>query len=313
MNKVKVLTMTTFATAMLASCSSEVEPSETSRNLAGTPIHVNVVTNGLVESRAGYDTDEQLKNSSFGLFLTTEGTTEEAYNANNQKYTYDEGWTSNKQLLWKNDNAQVTYYAYMPYSANAVGGDGTLKTDYQLSVDEVQTAENILASDFLYAQEKTVTAANSENGISVAFDHKLSQLKVNLKFGNEIEDLNITSVNIDGGCALSTTINLQTGEVASVTESGSSSITLAKTSEDDDKNWECLLVPQTINNLSITIEGKTGEVKRIFKYTSDAAKEFKSGYSHDLNLTIGRDKVEFANFQAIRWGETPKSEQLGTE
>lgn len=113
MKKANILATAALAT-LLAACSNDSDVFNTP-DYADTPIGLNVNV-GPMATRAGYDNDN-LTGSSFGLYLTTEGTNDDSrYNCTNLEVIYNNGWTFKygEQLLWKSNDAKVTYNAYMP-------------------------------------------------------------------------------------------------------------------------------------------------------------------------------------------------------
>ena len=112
MKKANILATAALAT-LLAACSNDSDVFNTP-DYTDTPIGLNVNV-GPMATRAGYE-QGALTEGSFGLYLTTEGTnSDERYNCTNREVKYDNGWTiQGGQLLWKSNDAKVTYNAYMP-------------------------------------------------------------------------------------------------------------------------------------------------------------------------------------------------------
>lgn len=286
---------------ILAACNNDNSLSPTT-DYADTPIYIQAGING-TDTRAGY-AEGELTEGSFGLFLTTDGSgNDQRYNCSNLKVTYDEGWTTgDTQLLWMNDDANVSYYAYLPYD------EAVTDENYSFTVQADQSSEaNVKQSDFLLALPKTTTARNG-NAIAVNFNHILSKLHVILQRGNELDaDVTFTSVTLIG-CALTTSINLHSGDVTSATSGQNESITLY--SSQAGSQYECILVPQTISTnwkVSIVAGDKT------YTFQSNDAVNFQSGMEYTLSLTVGRDKVTLGGIVAEPWDEVDVEGGLVTE
>lgn len=286
---------------ILAACNNDNSLSPTT-DYADTPIYIQAGINGTA-TRVGY-AEGDLTEASFGLFLTTEGSgNDERYNCSNRQVTYRNGWTpEGTQLLWMSDDANVNYHAYLPYDEAATDGDHS----FTVQPDQRSQA-SVMQSDFLYAKDKTVTA--SEDGaIKVAFDHVLSKLNVMLERRSELDaDVTFTSVTLTG-CALTTSINLQSGNVTPATSEQNESITLY--SSQAGSQYECILVPQTISanwKVSIVAGSKT------YTFQSNDAVNFQSGMEYTLSLTVGRDKVTLGGIVAEPWDEVDVEGGLVTE
>ena len=300
--KIKKFYMAALATAVLAGCSND-EAVPNAPDLANTPILVNAGVNNLV-TRAGYETGA-LTEGSFGLYLTTEGTdpSEIRYNCENKKVSYDansSGWNyEGSSLYWKNSDAQVSYYAYMPYQETA---------PTTLTVSTVQVEETFKKEDFLYAA--TATASASAGGINIVFDHKLSKLDITLTRGTELEEgATFQSVVVEN-CATSADIDVSTGEVTPAISGTTSSITALLSGADA---YECLLVPQKMSQLTVIITATVGSETKTYKYTSSAEQTFESGICYTLPLTVGRDRVEVGTITAQPWGLDQQVGDLETE
>lgn len=300
MKKANILATAALAT-LLAACSNDSDVLNTP-DYADTPIGLNVNV-GPMATRAGYD-DTNLTGSSFGLYLTTEGTnSDERYNCTNREVKYDNGWTiQGGQLLWKSNDATVTYYAYLPYT-------GTVRdaTNYAFAVQTDQNSDesNVKASDLLWTGQQTATPGTA---LDINFKHALSKLKVTLTKGTELEDeLTFTSVKLSN-CATEIVVNLLEGTFGNTTNSGQT-ITLYATTENE--QYECILVPQTFaQSLKVEITDNNGKV---YTFTSNKDLTFASGEQYTLNLTVGRDKVTTGTISAESWGEEQQGGDLVTE
>ena len=301
MKKANILATAALAT-LLAACSNDSDVFNTP-DYADTPIGLNVNV-GPMATRAGYE-QGALTEGSFGLYLTTEGTnSDERYNCTNREVRYESGWTiQGEQLLWKSNDATVTYYAYLPYT-------GTVRdaVNYAFAVQTDQSTEdNVKASDLLCTGQQPATPGTA---LDITFKHALSKLNVTLKKGSELEDgqnLTFTSVRLSN-CATTATVNLTDGTTGNTTNSGQTITLYAAT---PNEQYECILVPQTFaQSLKVEITDNNGKV---YTFTSNKDLTFASGKQYTLNLTVGRDKVTTGTISAESWGEEQQGGDLVTE
>ena len=301
MKKANILATAVLAT-LLAACSNDSDVLNTP-DYADTPIGLNVNV-GPMATRAGYD-NTNLTGSSFGLYLTTEGTnSDERYNCTNLEVIYNNGWTFKfgEQLLWKSNDATVTYYAYLPYTGTV--GDAA---SYAFTVKTDQSDEsNVKASDLLWTGGRQDATAGK--ALDINFKHALSKLNVTLTKGSELEDgVTFTSVKLSN-CATKIVVNLLEGTIVETTNSGQT-ITLYATTANE--KYECILVPQTFaQSLKVEITDNNGKV---YTFTSNKDLTFASGEQYTLNLTVGRDKVTTGTISAESWGEEQQGGDLVTE
>lgn len=299
MKKANMIATAALAT-LLAACSNDSDVLNTP-DYADTPIGLNVNV-GPMATRAGYD-DTNLTGSSFGLYLTTEGTnSDERYNCTNREVRYESGWTiQGEQLLWKSNDATVTYYAYLPYT-----GTVSDAANYAFAVQTDQSTEdNVKASDLLCTGQQPATPGTA---LDINFKHALSKLNVTLTKGSELDEgVTFKSVKLSN-CATEIVVNLLEGTFGNTTNSGQT-ITLYATTEN--KQYECILVPQTFNQtLKVEITDNNGKV---YTFKSDNELTFSSGKQYTLNLTVGRDKVTTGTISAKSWGEEQQGGDLVTE
>ena len=300
MKKANILATAALAT-LLAACSNDSDVFNTP-DYADTPIGLNVNV-GPMATRAGYD-NTNLTGSSFGLYLTTEGTnSDERYNCTNREVRYESGWTiQGEQLLWKSNDAKVTYYAYLPYT-----GTVSDAANYAFAVQTDQSNENnVKASDLLWTGGRQDATAGK--ALDINFQHALSKLNVTLTKGTELEDgVTFTSVELSN-CATKIVVNLLEGTIVETTNSGQTITLYAAT---PNKQYECILVPQTFaQSLKVEITDNNGKV---YTFTSNKDLTFASGEEYTLNLTVGRDKVTTGTISADPWGEEQQGGDLVTE
>lgn len=300
MKKINMIATAALAT-LLAACSNDSDVFNTP-DYADTPIGLNVNVSPMA-TRAGYE-QGALTEGSFGLYLTTQDTEgDERYNCTNREVRYESGWTiQGEQLLWKSNDATVTYYAYLPYT-----GIVSDATNYAFTVQTDQSTEdNVKASDLLCTGQQTAIPGTA---LDITFKHALSKLNVTLKKGSELEDgqnLTFTSVKLSN-CATATTVNLTDGTTDTATKSQTITLYAATANE----KYECILVPQTFaQSLKVEITDDNGKV---YTFTSNKDLTFASGKQYTLNLTVGRDKVTTGTISAESWGEEQQGGDLVTE
>lgn len=291
---------TAALTTLLAACSNDSDVFNTP-DYADTPIGLNVNVSPMA-TRAGYE-QGALTEGSFGLYLTTQDTEgDERYNCTNREVKYDNGWTiQGGQLLWKSNDATVTYYAYLPYTvtvSDAVNYAFTVQTDQS-------TEDNVKASDLLWTGQQTATPGTA---LDINFQHALSKLNVTLKKGSELDEgVTFKSVRLSN-CATTTTVNLTAGTAGTATNSGQTITLYAATANEQ---YECILVPQTFaQSLKVEITDNNGKV---YTFTSNRDLTFASGEQYTLNLTVGRDKVTTGTISAESWNNEQQGGDLVTE
>lgn len=296
MKRIKTIALATMAILAVGCDNSDLGES-VHHSMADTPILFSAGIHSLT-TRSGHGAGT-LESGEFGLFLSTDGTSDNKYNASNLKVTGTNGtWVPEQTLLWKSDTAKVGYTAYLPYKEG-------VSTEYPIAVSPVQTAGTILAEDLLYTSATGITAKDNPNGIGLEFKHKLTQLKVVLTKATEVEgDIEVTGVQL-GDCMLDGSLDITAGTVTTGTDKGSVSMYGAKSSETAafTDTWEALLVPQDLA-LKITIKLGSDANQRIFQYTSSGVPfGFTEGTSNILKLTIGKDKVIMGGISAREWNE----------
>ncbi len=308
---------------ILASCSNSEEfPSPALDQLADTPIAFNLSVEE-ISSRAGYDAANLP--TDFMLFIkqdpskdySTEAAVNCNYNYGNVHMTSTGGaWApanmETTPLLWKSSqpNAEVIAYTLPDYTYVTFKADAP-STKSQISINYDQTTdENIKKSDFLYAHA-TNQNPDANGSISITLSHKLSQLKVVLTKGTELdEDITFESVAVDECCRSEIYVNLADGTLMDMTESPQDQSIYMMQTPNDNLNWQCILVPQTIDVFSVRIKASNGKE---YVYTSPKAFTFASGTSSMLTLKIGRDKVTSGEFTADSWQPSDKTGDLVTE
>lgn len=300
MKKANILATAALAT-LLAACSNDSDVLNTP-DYADTPIGLNVNV-GPMATRAGYE-QGALTKGSFGLYLTTEGTnSDERYNCTNREVRYESGWTiQGGQLLWKSNDATVTYYAYLPYTGTV---SDAANYAFAVQTDQNSDESNVKASDLLCTGQQTATPGTA---LDINFKHALSKLNVTLKKGSELDEgVTFKSVKLSN-CATEIVVNLLEGTFGSTTNSGQT-ITMYATTENE--QYECILVPQTFaQSLKVEITDNNGKV---YTFTSNEDLTFASGEEYTLNLTVGRDKVTTGTISADPWGEEQQGGNLVTE
>lgn len=300
MKKANILATAALAT-LLAACSNDSDVFNTP-DYADTPIGLNVNVSPMA-TRAGYE-QGALTEGSFGLYLTTEGTnSDERYNCTNREVRYESGWTiQGEQLLWKSNDATVTYYAYLPYTGTV---SDAANYAFAVQTDQNSDESNVKASDLLWTGQQTATPGTA---LDINFKHALSKLNVTLTKGSELDEgVTFKSVKLSN-CATEIVVNLLEGTFGNTTNSGQT-ITLYATTEN--KQYECILVPQTFaQSLKVEITDNNGKV---YTFTSNKDLTFASGEEYTLNLTVGRDKVTTGTISADPWGEEQQGGNLVTE
>lgn len=224
--------------------------------------------------------------TSLGLTISTSGTKKSdldysLYNADNIKVSLVGGkWSTGARLLWKGDDNQVSYTAYMPYHED-------LRDYAALRVSAVQTAESVVAEDVLSASGTTCAMTSAAEGLKIELGHALAEFDVSLNITDDIYRTTSVSSVVVGNCSLSLPVSSQ-----------SETTTLVKIP--DTETHYGLMPPQTVSHLKVTINYADGSS---MQYVNDSDTKFVANVVNHLILNVSRDKIEKGQAVIEPWKE----------
>lgn len=311
-----IFTMAALA-AVLAGCSDNEDMTLHNNYPADGVIRMNVAVND-PRTRATYSDDNTL--TDFRIIVD---------NPLNKNYTYNNilvnksgtDWIPATQMLWANENDEVTIIAYK--SAVDAPDYTIATTDVPVGIQTNQEAdENMLKSDFLFFKQSRFVPDTDLSGgkVNIELQHVLSKLTLTIKLGTELNepdvpsDNPITELKING-TAIAGTINFNTaentedGNVPSVTTTGAAGTVSPRYIEYNkagDKTqqgsvkYDCILIPQTVET-GFTVSFKVGE--KNYEWVSQKAVELQPCTAHTLTLLAGKEVVLVGDITAGEWTE----------
>lgn len=311
-----IFTMAALA-AVLAGCSDNEDMTLHNNYPADGVIRMNVAVND-PQTRATYSDANTL--TDFRIIVD---------NPLNKNYTYNNilvnksgtDWIPATQMLWANENDEVTIIAYK--SAVDAPDYTIATTDVPVGIQTNQEAdENMLKSDFLFFKQSRFVPDTDLSGgkVNIELQHVLSKLTLTIKLGTELNepdvpsDNPITELKING-TAIAGTINFNTaentedGNVPSVTTTGAAGTVYPRYIEYNkagDKTqqgsvkYDCILIPQTVET-GFTVSFKVGE--KNYEWVSQKAVELQPCTAHTLTLLAGKEVVLVGAITAGEWTE----------
>ncbi len=284
--------------ALLAGCSNDDMPDMGGvDSMTGKPVQVSAGVDALT-TRAGMTTGDL---TTLGLTIVNPNSAE--YSFSNVKFEKNGSTfsaTGETTPVWQNRTQEVSVTAYAPYKEVWTG-------EQSLSVQTDQsTAEAVKASDLLWAQNVVNPSGETQTGdifcnrqgrLVVNLQHKMSKLVVNLRYLNEIgTDVNVRSLTVK---YLSTgyTFNTETGAVSNINSAEDIvAYKEAKAVEGYKDCFEAIFPPQT-SAFKLELFLDNGQD---YEYHNSAF-EFQPNIAYVINLSVGKDKVEFESVTANNW------------
>lgn len=329
MKAIKFFAISAMAAAMITSCSSEDELSQ-SNYPSDNIIRVTAGVNNAKTRAEGAGTP--LKNP---LSLTVVNKNENATLA--KKYTYvnkvftkdDNGaWNCSETLLWQKDTQPVDIVAFAPApngKFNGVYAEGSTQPiqsiTYSVADDQSTSSDN---NDLLYYYAKDFKPGEGlkDKKLSIQFNHAFCMIDINVTLGTEfnkpnvLDDSPIIKVTL-GGTKIAANVDV-TKAASIVTASGEATdITTTKGSftpaenadkkADPEKNaisrFSCIAIPQTVAANTFKVSLMTAGKR--YEWTSDKEITLQSGYRYTLNLSMGNDVVllKGGSISASPWTE----------
>lgn len=326
MKVIKFFAITAMTAAMITSCSSEDELSQ-SNYPSDNIIRITAGVNN-AKTRAEGTAGTPLKNP---LSLTvvnknTETTLAKKYTYVNQVFTKDENevWKCSEAqpLLWQNSETPVDIVAFAPAQGdkfNGVYANGSIQPiTYSVADDQSISSDN---NDLLYNYTPGFvpggTNLDKDGKLSIQMNHAFCMIDINVTLGTEfnkpaiLEKSPITEVTLEG-TKIEANVNVtnaanivtasETATAAKITTTNGSFDKAANAEAKGVSHFSCITVPQNVAAKTFKVSLKTAG--KLYEWTSEAAVELKSGYRYTLNLSMGNDVVllKGGSISASPWG-----------
>lgn len=322
MKAVKFFAISAMAAAMITSCSSEDELSQ-SNYPSDNIIRVTAGVNNAKTRAEGAGTE--MKND-FSLTIVNKNTEKpelaSKYSYTDKVFSKKSGdWACSETLLWQNATTPVDILAFAPaqeeifrdaYNAN----EGFKSVAYRIAADQSIKSDN---NDLLYNYTPGFVPKDKlENQkLNIQFNHAFSMIDINVTLGTEfnkpdiLEKSPITEVTLEG-TKIEANVNVTNAAniVTASEEATAAKITTTNGSFDKAANAEanaisrfsCIAIPQMVAANTFKVSLKTAN--KLYEWTYDKAVELKSGYRYTLNLTMGDNVVllKGGSITATPWG-----------
>lgn len=294
-----------FAAAALCACSSgddgaqtppatppTTEPADPTDPQAKLPINIST---SLVQPSDTRVTDYAFEaGDKIGLYVvnrTAEGAAQPlkptGNHVDNMAFTYSGTWAPATPIYWLDDKTHADFYLYYPYRVNM---NNVESMAVSLNADQ-STEEAYKASDFLVGSATDV--APTEQAVSIASRHLMSQMFITLVPGNGFTDETLAAADVS--VRINAAMTNATVSLASATVSptgATSAITPLKTG---DFSYKALIVPQEINAgnlITVTVDGRDFNLPRTIS--------LESGHLYRCTVTLSKTSNGI-NVSIDRW------------
>lgn len=313
MKAIKFFAISAMAAAMITSCSSEDELSQS-----------NYPSDNIIRVTAGVN-NAKTRAEGQGVTAMDKPFSLTIVNKNAPKYTYTDkvfsktsgDWACSETLLWQKSDALVDIVAFAPAQTgkfNGVYANGSIQPiAYSVASDQSTSSDN---NDLLYYYAPDFNPGKSlvDKKLNIQFNHAFCMIDIVVTLGTEfnkpevLKESPIVKVtlggtkieaNVDVTKATTTTASVVTAsEEAAATDitTTKGSFTPAENADkkaDPEKNaisrFSCIAIPQTVAANTFKVSLKTAS--KLYEWTSADPVILKSGYRYTLNLTMGNNVV----------------------
>ena len=346
MKAIKFFAISAMAAAMITSCSSEDELSQ-SNYPSDNIVRVTAGVNNAKTRAEGQGVTAMDKPFSLTIVNRNTESTELA-----AKYTYKDkvfsksssgDWTCSETLLWQKATTPVDIVAFAPAQENKFRGvcdnDRNIKPiTYSVASDQSTSSDN---NDLLYYYAPGFNPGKSlvDKKLNIQFNHAFCMIDIVVTLGTEFNKPNvlkespIVKVTL-GGTKIEASVDVKNAATTTASvvtaseEAAATDITTTKGSftpaENADKkadpeanaksHFSCIAIPQTVGANTFKVSLMTAGKR--YEWTSAEPVELKSGYRYTLNLSMGNDVVllKGGSISATPWTEAEISDNtLETE
>ena len=319
MKVIHFFAITAMAAAMITSCSSEDELSQ-SNYPSDNIIRITAGVNN-AKTRAEGAAGTPLKNP---LSLTVVNKNAPKYTYVNQVFTKDENevWKCSETLLWQKDTQPVDIVAFAPAQEGKFSGvyanEKFNAVTYSIAADQSTKNDN---NDLLYYYAPGFVPKDKlENQkLNIEMNHAFCMIDIVVTLGTEFNvdgiptTSPITEVTL-GGTKITADVNVTaaTNKITASSTAVATDITATKgdfeTPADNDKekscisHFSCITVPQYVVENTFKVTLKTAD--KLYEWTSAGLVQLKSGYRYTLELSMGNNVVllKGEKITASPWG-----------
>ena len=343
MKAIKFFAISAMAAAMITSCSSEDELSQSNY----PSDNIVRVTAGVNKAKTRADVKYSPMDKPFSLTIVNRNT-ESSELA--KKYTYVDkvfsktsgDWACSETLLWQKATTPVDIVAFGPAQTGKFNGvcdnDRNIKPiTYSVADDQSTWSDN---NDLLYYYAPGFNPGKSldEKGkLNIQFNHAFCMIDINVTLGTEfnkpkvLDDSPIVKVTLDG-TKIAANVDVKNAATGSTTTTAASVVTASETATpttitttkgtftkaaNEEANakscFSCIAIPQTVAANTFKVSLMTAGKR--YEWTSADKVELKSGYKYTLELSMGNDVVllKGGSISATKWDEVTGLKPLETE
>ena len=331
MKAIKFFAISAMAAAMITSCSSEDELSQSNY----PSDNIIRVTAGVNNAKTRADVKYSPMDKPFSLTIVNRNT-ESSELA--KKYTYVDkvfskssgDWACSETLLWQKSDALVDIVAFAPAQTgkfNGVYANGSIQPiTYSVASDQSTSSDN---NDLLYYYAPGFNPGTSlvNKKLSIQFNHAFCMIDIVVTLGTEfnkpkvLDDSPIVKVTLDG-TKIAANVDVKNAATGSTTTTAASVVTASETAtpttitttkgtftkaanaEANAKScFSCIAIPQTVAANTFKVSLMTAGKR--YEWTSAVPVELKSGYKYTLELSMGNDVVllKGGSISATKWTE----------
>ena len=335
MKAIKFFAISAMAAAMITSCSSEDELSQSNY----PSDNIIRVTAGVNNAKTRADVKYSPMDKPFSLTIVNRNT-ESSELA--KKYTYVDkvfsktsgDWACSETLLWQKATTPVDIVAFAPAQEGKFNGvcdnDRNIKPiTYSVASDQSTSSDN---NDLLYYYAPGFNPGKSlvDKKLNIQFNHAFCMIDINVTLGTEfnkpkvLDDSPIVKVTLDG-TKIAANVDVTKAATSVVTASETAAATDITTTKgsftpaenadkkaDPEKNaisrFSCIAIPQTVAGKTFKVSLMTAGKR--YEWTSAEPVELKSGYRYTLKLSMGNDVVllKGGSITATPWTEAEISD-----
>ena len=328
MKAIKFFAISAMAAAMITSCSSEDELSQSNY----PSDNIIRVTAGVNNAKTRADVKYSPMDKPFSLTIVNRNT-ESSELA--KKYTYVDkvfsktsgDWACSETLLWQKATTPVDIVAFAPAQEGKFNGvcdnDRNIKPiTYSVADDQSTSSDN---NDLLYYYAPNFNPGTSldENGkLNIQFNHAFCMIDIVVTLGTEFNKPNvlkespIVKVTL-GGTKIEASVDVKNAATTTASvvtaseEAAATDITTTKGTFDKAANAEanaksyfsCIAIPQTVAANTFKVSLMTAGKR--YEWTSAEPVVLKSGYRYTLELSMGNNVVllKGGSISASPWTE----------